>query len=74
MPPKQTIRSSSHPQKSFMQTAYAEMTSPENFTIVRAIAVFGVRSRVCLLDDDADYCKVGVGLLSTGLGELLIPP
>lgn len=44
MPPKQRIVVSGgrRPQKGFFGTAYDELTSSENATIVRSLLVFGV--------------------------------
>lgn len=48
MAPKQRIvvSGSNGPQKGFFGTAYDEITSPENTTIVRSILVFGVSASV----------------------------
>lgn len=48
MAPKQRIvvSGSNGPQKGFFGTAYDEITSPENTTIVRSILVFGVSTSV----------------------------
>lgn len=42
MPPKQVAARGGRPEKSFFSTAYDELTSSENVTIVRSILVFGV--------------------------------
>ena len=48
MAPKQRIvvSGSNGPQKGFFGTAYDEITSPENTTIVRSVLVFAVSSSV----------------------------
>lgn len=42
MPPKQVVAKGAQPEKGFISSAYDELTSPENATIVRSIVVFGV--------------------------------
>ncbi|KAL4792761.1 hypothetical protein BDV19DRAFT_391887 [Aspergillus venezuelensis] len=47
-----------HSEKSFLSTAYEQVTSPEHTTIVRSVIVFGL----------------GVAFLHSSLSELLMPP